>query len=193
MPWKKQFDVDASLERAMQVFWEHGYEATSMQDLVETMGVNRGSLYATYGDKRALFLAALRNYDENIRCEPLARLEDELGPRQAIRKVFEMFAEPAMGGHPAHGCLLTNSALELAAHDAEVREIVGRSQRRIEEFFARAIEKGKAEGEIGPHVDAGKAAAGLMATLLGLVVLTRSRPEAELLNSIIADALGRLL
>ena len=193
MPWKKQFDVEAGLERAMQAFWEHGYEATSVQDLVEIMGVNRGSLYGTYGDKRALFLAALRNYDENVRREPLARLEAELGPRQAIGKVFEIFAEPAMRGHPAKGCLLTNSALELAAHDAEVREIVAGSQRQIEEFFVRVIEKGKADGEIGSHVDASQAAAGLMATLIGLVVLTRSRPEAGLLKSIIDDALGRLL
>jgi len=193
MPWKKQFDVNAGLERAMQAFWEHGYEATSVQDLVETMGVNRGSLYATYGDKRALFLAALRTYDENVRREPLARLEAELGPRQAIAKVFEIFAEPAMRGRPAKGCLLTNSALELAAHDAEVREIVAGSQRQIEEFFVRVIEKGKAGGEIGSHVDASQAAAGLMATLIGLVVLTRSRPEAALLKSIIDDALGRLL
>jgi TetR/AcrR family transcriptional repressor of nem operon len=193
MPWKKQFDVDLGLERAMQAFWERGYEATSMQDLVEAMGINRGSLYDTYGDKRALFLAALRNYDENIRREPLERLEVEMEPRQAIRTVFEILAEPAMDGSPAKGCLLTNSALELAAHDAEIREIIARSQRQIEEFFARVIERGKAEGVFGPHVEANQAAAGLIAAMLGLIVLTRSRPEPELLKSITDDALSRLL
>ena len=193
MPWKKQFDVEAGLESAMQAFWERGYEATSVQDLVENMGVNRGSLYDTYGDKRALFLAALRNYDEKIRREPLAQWEANFGPLQAIRNVLEVFAEPAMAGHPAKGCLLTNSALELAAHDREVREIVAHSQQQLEAFFARMIKRGKAEGAVATHVEPAKTARGLLATLLGLVVLTRSRPEPQLLTSIIDDALSRLL
>lgn len=193
MPWKKQFDVEAGLQRAMQTFWERGYEATSVQDLVETMGINRGSLYDTYGDKRSLFLAALRSYDENVRRKTLAEWEADLPPRRAIRKVFEVFAQPAMAGDPANGCLLTNSTLELAAHDREVREIVAHSQLQIEVFFARAIGRGIAEGEIAPQVNPDEAARGLLASLLGLVVLTRSRPEAQLLNSIIDDALNRLL
>ena len=193
MPWEKQFDVEKGLEKAMNTFWEQGYEATTMQELVERMGVNRGSLYDTYGDKRTLFLAALRNYDEKMRREPLAQWEADMGPTQAIRKVFDVFAEPAMAGHPAQGCLLTNSTLELAAHDREVRNIVAHSQKQLETFFVRMIKKGKAEGAFASHVSPAKAARGLLATLLGLVVLTRSRPEAELLNSIIDDALSRLL
>lgn len=192
MPWEKQFDIDDRLDRAMQRFWARGFEATSMQDLVDSMGVNRGSLYGTYGDKRSLFLSALRMYDDRVRRQTLARLEagsDSLG---AIRGVFEMFAEPALRGRPARGCFLTNSALELAAHDPEVREVVARSQRQTEAFFARMIKRGKANGEIGGHVKPNRAARSLLATLQGLIVLTRSRPEKKLLRAVIDDAMRPL-
>jgi len=81
MPAEKQFDVDKVLDKAMQAFWLRGYEATSMQDLVDCTGVNRGSLYATYGDKHTLFLAALRMYDDTLRKKMLAELEARFAPR----------------------------------------------------------------------------------------------------------------
>ena len=192
MPWEKQFDVNDGLEKAMQVFWDKGYGATSVQDLVDQTGINRGSLYATYGDKRALFLAALRRYDETIRRQTLLDFEAQLGPREAIRRVFEVFAEPAMEGRAARGCLLVNCALELAPHDREVGELVANSQRQIEAFFARMIAAGQAKGEIADRVGPTDAARGLLASLQGLVVLSRSRPEAALLTSIIDDAMLRL-
>ena len=192
MPLQKQFDVDDVLDSAMEAFWERGYEATSVRDLVECTGVNRGSLYANYGDKRALFLAALRRYEETVLSRTLADLEARLGPRDAIRGVFELFAEPARRGRPARGCLIANSTLELAAHDGEVREIVAGAQHRIETFFARMIEQGRARGEIAARVKAREAAGGLLASLLGMVVLTRSRPEEALLGAVIDDAMGHL-
>jgi len=192
MPLEKQFDVDEGLDKAMQVFWERGYDATSVQDLVDRTGINRGSLYATYGDKRALFLAALARYDETIRRQTLAEIEAQCAPRKAVRRVFEIFAEPAMDGRPARGCLLVNSALELAPHDREVSQLVANSQSQIEAFFARMIVAGQAQGDLPAHIDPTAVAAGLLASLQGLIVLTRSRPEAELLNAIVDDAERRL-
>src|SRR3989337_2583926 len=92
MPWDKNFDVRETLEKAMQTFWARGYEATSMQDLVDCTGINRGSLYATYGDKRALFVAALHRYIEWMRDELLADIAARHGPREAIRQSFLVFA-----------------------------------------------------------------------------------------------------
>ena len=69
MPWEKQFDPDTALDKAMQAFWAHGYDATSIQDLVDCMGINRGSMYATFGDKRSLFIQALNRYN-TTRGEP---------------------------------------------------------------------------------------------------------------------------
>ncbi len=192
MPWQKQFDAEEALDKAMQAFWERGYEATSMQDLVDRTGVNRGSLYATYGDKRDLFLAALRMYDERMRRGMLADLEARCEPRDAIRSVFLAFAQNVSERGGNRGCFLTNTALELAQHDAEVGRIVATAQSEMEAFFARAIKKGKARGDIPAHVKPVECARGLLASLLGLVVLTRSRPDRALLKSIVEEAMRRL-
>lgn len=191
MPWEKQFDRNEILDRVMQAFWERGYEATSMQDLVDCTGVNRGSLYATYGDKRALFLAALHMYGEN-RTRLLAELESRYSPREAIRQIFLAFISQASEKGGNRGCFLTNTALELAAHDPEVGEIVARSQQQVEAFLARMIKLAQAAGEVSQRVKPAEAARGLLASLIGLVVLTRSRPERTLLQSIANDAVARL-
>jgi TetR/AcrR family transcriptional repressor of nem operon len=192
MPWEKQFDVDEVLEKAMHAFWSRGYEATSMQDLVTRTGVNRGSLYATYRDKHALFLAALRMYDERQRRNRLADLEARYGPREAIRQLLLAFALSVSDKSGNRGCFLTNTALELAAHDREAGKIVAHAQAEIEAFFARMIRQGQKAGEIGPGVDSDETASGLLASLVGLAVLSRSRPEPSLMKAIVAEADRRL-
>jgi TetR/AcrR family transcriptional repressor of nem operon len=192
MPWEKQFDADEVLDKAMQAFWSCGYEATSMQDLVDRTGINRGSLYATYGGKRALFLSALRMYDDKVRRKMLADIEAGHTPRDAIRQVFRAFADNVSEKGGNRGCFLTNTALELAAHDREVRKIVANGQEEMQNFFARMIDKGKALRQIPQHVPTEETASGLLASLLGLIVLTRSRPERALLRSIVDDAMRRL-
>lgn len=192
MPWQKQFDTDEALEKAMQAFWQHGYEATSMQDLVDCMGVNRGSLYATYGDKHAIFVAALLRYDEKMRRDFIGQIEASLAPRDAIRRMFEVFADNVSVRGPNRGCFLTNTALELAAHDREVAGIVAHAQEEIEAFFLRAIRSGKTRGEIAASVKPTETARGLLASLIGVVVLSRSRPDKTLLHTVINDALRRL-
>lgn len=191
MPWEKQFDKQAALSRALDVFWANGFVATSMQDLVDCTGVNRGSLYATYGDKRALFLAALQSYDD-ARRRMLCEFEARHKPRDAIRHVFQAFTNEVSENGGNRGCFLTNTALELAAHDAEIRQIVASAQEDVEGYFARLIRKGKAGGEIPEHVKVAEAARGLLASLLGLLVLIRSRPERALLRTIVDDAMKRL-
>ena len=192
MPWEKQFNHDEVLDRAMHAFWSRGYEATSMQDLVDCTGVNRGSLYATFGDKRALFLAALKMYDERKRQRVLADLEAQYGPRDAIRRLFLAFASGASERGGNRGCFLTNTALELAPHDPEIGRFVARTQEGLETFFLRMIKKGKSQGVIPADVKASETARGLLASLIGLVVLTRSRPDRPLLNGIVDDAVKRL-
>lgn len=191
MPLEKQFNEKVTLERVVQAFWVRGYEATSMQNLVDRTGVNRASLYATYGDKRALFLSALRSYDMG-RKQMLAGLEARHRPREAIREVFLAFTRNISERGGNRGCFLTNTALELAAHDAEIRRIVSNAQEDVEGFFARMIIKGKAAGDIQAHIMPGEAARGLLASLLGLLVLTRSRPDRQLLKTIVEDAMQRL-
>ncbi len=191
MPAEKQFDKQAALGRALEAFWSRGFEATSMQDLVDCMGINRGSLYGTFGDKRALFLTALASYDEGRR-RMLAEYEKRFAPREAIRQVFLAFTRDISAEGGNKGCFITNTALELAAHDAEIRGLVATAQEDLEQFFVRMIRKGKTAGEIATHIRPGEAARGLLASLLGILVLTRSRPDATLLKSVVDDAMRRL-
>ncbi len=192
MPWEKQFDRKDALDRAMTAFWARGYEATSMQDLVECTGVNRASLYATFGDKRDLFLAALKHYDETRRRLKLDDLQAGYPPLEAIRQLFLGFASSASEKGRNPGCFLINTALELAPHDAEIRQFVALTQKEIEAFFARMIKEGRAQGAIPPNVRPTETARGLLASLIGLIVLTRSRPEKLLLDGVIEDAMKRL-
>ena len=89
MPWEKQFDVKETLSKAMEAFWARGFVATSMQDLVDTMGINRASIYSTYGDKRTLFIQALTHYDDTYRRALLNQIRTENTPRNAIMALFE--------------------------------------------------------------------------------------------------------
>jgi len=190
MPWEKSFDSTEVLERAMQAFWAHGFEATSMQDLVDCTGIHRGSLYATFGDKRSLFIRALQTYDTRFRGELLVELEKAPAPLDAIERLLRVFVDRLGQPDQVPGCLLTNTALELAMHDAEIGRIVAHAQEQVQAFFDRMIARGQARGEIGPSVNAAPAASALLASLIGLAVLARSRPDPALLNGVIDQAMA---
>jgi TetR/AcrR family transcriptional repressor of nem operon len=192
MPWQKSFDADAALEKAMAAFWAHGYEATSIQDLVDCMGVNRGSLYATFGDKRSLFLQALRRYDEAHRRAWTDQLAGAASARAAILAAFEDVIAAVLDNGRSEGCLLVNTALELSPHDPEIAAIVAGGLREVERFFRRQIERGRASGQISPDVDPEETARALLALLAGLRVFARARPEQPLLHSIARQAAALL-
>lgn len=192
MPWEKQFDVDHALQKAMSAFWKKGYSATSIQDLVDATGLHRGSLYAAFGDKHSLFLAVLRLYDDKNRREQLAELERNFAPREAIRQLFLSFASGVSGRKPGRGCLMTNTALEVAPHDPEIARVVAASQKQVEEFLARMIDAARADGAARPKVHSTEIARGMLATLIGMIVMTRSRPDQELLHDVIDDVMRRL-
>lgn len=188
MPLEKQFNVDDALNKAMSAFWAHGYEATSVQDLLDRMGINRGSLYATFGDKRSLFLRALRHYDAVHReawTEALARSET---PKGAILAAFDGVIAATLDAGSRDGCLLVNTALELSPHDEEVSGIVRHALTGMEVFFRDMIVLGQRRGEIRPGLDPDQTARSLLGLLVGLRVLSRSRPEEPLLRSIATQA-----
>lgn len=192
MPWEKNFDVEQALNRAMEAFWARGYEATSIQDLVNATGVNRASLYATYGDKREIFFASLKKYDSSIRKKMLLELSNGDSPREAIEAVFDKFISQSSNANANWGCLITNTALELAAHDTEIAQFVNEAQDDIARFFEEMIERGKITGQIDAHADSGQLARLILAIFLGLLAMLRSRPDANYLNEVKASALSLL-
>ncbi|MCP4327983.1 MAG: TetR/AcrR family transcriptional regulator [Alphaproteobacteria bacterium] len=192
MPRERQFDVDSALGRAMDAFWCQGYTNTSAQDLIDCMGINRGSLYNTFGSKHALFVAALKRYQaeyQNPRIESVARGRT---PREAIDRLFDTLIEDARSDRGGDGCFLVNTALELAPHDTEIGVIVADGLRKIETFFKTSIEAAQESGEVGHEIDPVAVARALLGLVLGIRVLARSRPERRLLQSI-ADQAKSLL
>lgn len=188
MPWEKQFSVDEALSKALAVFWARGYEATSVQDLVESMAINRGSLYATFGDKRSLFIQALRHYDLQYREAWVAALKRSHGPKDAIIAAFQSVADGTLEGGSRDGCLLVNTALELSPHDSQIAEIVSGAFAEMEGFFRDNIERAQANGETSAERDAAETARALLSLFIGLRVLSRSRPEPPLLHAVVRQA-----
>lgn len=192
MPREKNFDTEQVLRLAMETFWANGYDATSMQDLVDVTGVNRASLYATYGDKRDLFLASLRKYDDVVRQRLMRELATRYQPEETIRQLFLAFADQLREPGRNWGCFLTNTALELAPHDSDIGAIVSAAQMDLELFFREQIERGRDSGEFSRALDVEQAARGVLASLLGSLVLVRSRPDEKLLVSLVEEVIARL-
>ena len=187
----REFDEDYVLAAAIECFWAHGYEATTVNDLVAKTGITAASLYNAYGDKRALFETALNRYvassiDARIRrCEALA-------PREAIRAFFGEILSRSLQDPEHKGCMLVNSALELAPHDSEFSEIIAGVLRRLEKFFLGRIRAGQAAGHFTRALSAKTLARHLLGVLMGVRVLSRVRPEPALLKGVIAPALALL-
>ena len=188
MPRKKEFDVDLVLDKAMTAFWTRGYEATSLNDLLDCMQIQRASLYNAFGDKRTLFLETLRRYEVNRQAQ-IASLVKAHSPRRAILSLFQEVVTAVVKHGAGKGCFLINTALELSPHDPEVAEVVRAAFTHMEhKFFRKMIEKGRANGEIAKSVESAPTARVLLSLLIGLFVLSRSRPEKLLLESIAKQA-----
>lgn len=192
MAWIKQFDEEQALQCAMEQFWAHGYEATSMQDLVDRMGINRGSLYHTFGDKRSLFIRAFQSYVQQYREQVLSKLEQHPSPRQAIHSLFQGLIDLSATEQGRRGCFMTNTALELAAHDPEIGALVKKRLQGLEAFFKQLIVRAQALGEIAKDHDPDALAAHLLGVQLGIRVLMRAWPEGRVLQGIVDAALASL-
>ena len=183
----KQFDIDEALMKAVGLFWKRGYEATSVQDLVDHLGIGRSSLYATFGGKHALFIRALRRYDEEYRGKAIAEIaRSAASPREAVARTYEGAIAEALNSRD--GCFMVNAALEMSARDPQTEEIVSRAFTELEAFYRDMIEEGQAQGEIGEEVPPTDTARALLGLIIGLRVLARSRPEGPLLRSIESQA-----
>lgn len=135
----RQFDEEQVIESLMQVFWEKGYEAASMQDLVKASGLLKGSLYGAFGDKNRLYLTALRHYDRTRIQAGIDMLKGPAEPREKVSNLFDSVVEAAQSGLFAGGCLLCNASLEMAAIDPGVGEEVRRSIARLNQSISAAL------------------------------------------------------
>ena len=188
----KEFEPEEALERAMDLFWWRGYEATSLRDLLGCMRIGRGSFYDTFGDKRALFLATLNRYGETRASRLAETLYESSSARDAIKEVFERTLDGLVGGNRRRGCLLANSAVELAPHDPEVAAKILRYGRRDEEAFHAALVRARLSGEIPARHDPLALARFLSNGLQGLRVSAKAGAERATLEDVVRVTLSVL-
>jgi TetR/AcrR family transcriptional regulator, transcriptional repressor for nem operon len=188
----REFDEVTALEAAIECFWQRGYEATSVRDLAERMGISAPSLYSVYGNKHDLFVRALERYLDHSTRARIRRLEDSLPPKQAIRRFIDEIIERSVNDRERRGCFLINSALEVAPHDGELGALIADRLAEIEAFFCRSIKAAQAEGTVPRERNAQDLARLLLGILLGIRVLARSKPERALLEGVARPALALL-
>ena len=173
----------------MRVFWSHGYEATSIRHLLERMGIQRGSLYGAFGDKRRLFFAAIEHYDRVMTGRLLATLDAPGSPLNAIRRFFRLKVTLAQEPGRPRGCLVTNSAAELASRDRGAAGRIGVTLGRIEAAFFRAVIRAQQAGEIDPRRNARALARFLTSSTQGLSVMAKASADRATLEDIVKTTL----
>ena len=188
----REFDEATALEAAIECFWHRGYEATSVRDLADKMGISGPSLYNAYGDKRALFAQALEHYVDHSARALIKRLETSLPPKKAVRRFIEEIIDRSVNDAERRGCFLINSALEVAPHDRQLGALIAERLAEIEAFFYRSIKAAQAEGAVPRNRVARDLARLLLGVLLGIRVLARSKPERTLLQGVARPALALL-
>ena len=189
MPWRKNFDVDKALGKAMEVFWSQGYAATSISDLTEAMGINKGSLYNAYEGKEKLFIEVLSKYDVENHRQTLASLDAMEDPIEAVSVLFDALIEQSIKDGERKGCLLVNTALELPFHSEVVERIVTASLGEIDAFFRRCVARAQNRGQVSTDLDPDETAKGLLTLVMGLRVLARGAVPAESLRAIKRQAM----
>jgi len=174
----QEFDTNDALGKALQVFWDKGYEGTTLADLTQATGLSKSSLYGTFGDKRNLFLAAYDSYRAARAQEMKITLQQE-NARDAIAMFFSKIIDGASSASVSKGCMSTNQAVELAPHDAVIRERVESDFKLIETAFTNAIKRGQEQGSIRSKQDAHLLAQMLVIAFPGLQVMVRAGASAD--------------
>lgn len=188
----KEFDPDAALLAALELFWERGYEATSIADLVERTGVARASIYATFGDKHELYLKALDRYGELTDPDLLTRLSQPGPVLPAIRALVERYAGEASGADGRRGCFVVNTAVELGPHDTQAARRVQGNWDFLETALTSALLRAQAQGELAAEKDPRALARMLLVLMQGLRVMGKTAAEPQRLRDAAAQALTLL-
>lgn len=176
----------------MGVFWEKGYANTSIDDLVAATGVNRYGLYGEFESKRGLFLTCLDHYQNEIVEMAFGVVEQPGASLTNIRDYFNMIIGPDPAGRGNMGCLMINTANDVAAHDKRTAKKVEKYRTRLQSGFRKALSNAKANGELAARVDVERMADFLIGVVQGLSVMVRSRAQPKMIANVVATALSCL-
>jgi TetR/AcrR family transcriptional repressor of nem operon len=178
----REFDADAALDRALDVFWAKGYEATSLDDLCEATKLSRSSLYSAFGSKRGLLLQSVDRYVERRTPNIAAALARPLPIRDAVAALLDEFIDQIVAGPGRRGCFLGNCAAELPRHDRGALARVRQGLARTEAAFHEALMRAKERGELAPDADVRALARFLTASFQGLRLVGKANPDRAVLE-----------
>ncbi len=188
----REFEPETALRAITKTFWEKGFEGTSLQDLAGATGLKKGSLYAAFGDKRAMYHAALRQYDRHEISAAIALISKAGSPREKLARLFDAVLQGAARPDGQRGCLICNAAIDQAASDNEASKVLTASIGRLESAIRQALEPESGHGDPTPCEDRKRTACGLLASYFGLRVLAKSGAGSGLLESVRNDALAKI-
>lgn len=181
----KDFDENEVLTKAIQLFWHKGYNATSMQDLVDGLGISRSSLYDTYSDKHTLFLKALESYQQAGNAKINEIINQSNSAKETVIKLMELATNDLVGDKQQKGCFLVNAEVEVAPHDQQVSKLVCQNERQMETAFFQVIKKGQESGEIKNIQDALVLAKFIFNAMKGMQVTAKTSADATNFGNII--------
>ena len=188
----KEFDEHEILDRAMNLFWLKGYNATSAQDLVDNLGISRSSLYDTFVDKHSLFVKALQQYRKE-RIDPVINPQNGVEDVEAyIRFFFESVKNEAIGENSAKGCFVINSAVELAPVDSEIAAIANSIMHDTEKALSSVIELGQEKGIFTTKLPSRSLARFVFNSLNGLRVTVKFDADREMFEDIVEVCMSTL-
>jgi TetR/AcrR family transcriptional regulator, transcriptional repressor for nem operon len=188
----KDFDEDEVLAKAINLFWRKGYNGTSMQDLVDTLGISRSSLYDTFGDKHQLYITALKSYQQAETAQRNSILNKPIPAKAAIRELLDLTILELINDKQHKGCFLINSAVETAPHDKEVNTIICQNEQALETAFYEVILRGQKNGEIPTKQDARALARFIFNTIVGFRVTGKSATDKSVFEDIVRLTLSVL-
>lgn len=188
----KDFDEQAVLQKAICLFWNKGYNGTSMQDLVEGLGISRSSLYDTFGDKHQLYLKALDAYQLQYGTQLCKLTGESASAKEAIRQILDLVITDLLADEQRKGCFIVNAGIELANHDQDVNKMICQTEQQLEQAFAKVIRAGQEKGEIEKDKDAQALARFLNNTVKGMQVSVKATTQRSYFEDIINTALSVL-
>ena len=147
----REFDVDEALQAAMEAFWDRGFEATSLTDLMEATGLQKGSIYKAFGSKHEFFIQALTRYLDDIYRKMQKALEGPESPKQGVRRWLKLILQLCNEQDKRRGCFAVNSVVELGPHDEATASRLRRHFARVEKLLANTIARGQRRGEISDN------------------------------------------
>ncbi len=186
----REFDEQEALDRAMRVFWTQGYEGTSLQNLLQAMGISKSSFYETFGSKRDLFMRSLEHFDETQSLQAVAKLDADVPVKTIIAEMFAVIIDRAV--NQKHGCMFGKSAVELSHRDPVVRKRAAAGVRSVEDTFHKAVLRGRKSGELSKRCGARLLARSLTATFYGLQVMGNANTPRKALKDVVSAALAEL-